>query len=99
MGRWIVAPYGEECQIDSGQSEYEKMSHGPFIERQIFNVVNNSRGLTAPGGKTRNSNTFRGLLAPGYCDNRFLRVNKPPSVPTRSMGTRKQWKKRGLDYF
>ena len=45
------------------------------IRWQKNNVINNSRGLTAPGGKTRNSSTFRGLLAPGYCDICYPRVN------------------------
>ena len=35
----------------------------------------NSRGLTAPGEKSRNPRTFRGLLAPGYYDISFLKVN------------------------
>ncbi len=37
-----------------------------FIESQEINVVRNSRGLTAPGAKTRDGRTFRELLAPGY---------------------------------
>jgi len=38
------------------------------VEHQENDVVNNSRGLTAPGEAGCSSNTFRGLLAPGYCD-------------------------------
>ncbi len=43
-------------------------------ECQTSNVVDNSRGLTAPGEKTGKSDTFRGLLAPGYLCTRI----KPP---------------------
>ena len=35
----------------------------------------NSRELTAPGGGIANPRTFRGLLAPGYSDTFYLRVN------------------------
>jgi|GEM_PF-4405652 len=48
---------------------------GQFIGFQENIGVNNSRGLTAPGRKPRNSRTFRGLLAPGYCDIMNLKVN------------------------
>ena len=36
----------------------------------------NRRGLTAPGENARNLRTFRGLLAPAYCDNAFLRLSE-----------------------
>ena len=38
------------------------------LRRTHISASENSRGLTAPGDRTRNSRTFRELLAPGYSD-------------------------------
>jgi 4-amino-4-deoxy-L-arabinose transferase-like glycosyltransferase len=43
------------------------------------NATENSRGLTAPGEESADPRTFRGLLAPGYCDlNRAMRGEPTP---------------------
>ena len=47
-----------------------------LLVRKIMSSLENSRELTAPGENSRNPRTFRGLLAPGYCDIAFLRVDK-----------------------
>lgn len=52
-----------------------------FIKRQLNCAENNSRGLTAPGGKTHCARTFRGLLAPDYFDIRILELERPVSSP------------------
>ncbi|MBU4399873.1 MAG: prepilin-type N-terminal cleavage/methylation domain-containing protein [Planctomycetes bacterium] len=52
-----------------------------FIKRQLNCAENNSRGLTAPGGKTHCARTFRGLLAPDYFDIRILELKRPVSSP------------------
>ncbi len=50
-----------------------------MIERDGDNVANNSRRLTASGGNTRYSSTFRRRLASGYYDRCNPAVNKRPA--------------------
>ena len=58
-----------------------------LLVRKVVSLENR-RGLTAPGENARNPRTFRGLLAPGYCEIVFLRGNKhfpvwKPRLPAR----------------
>ena len=60
--RTVLAQY---TGVDPRRLEFQCNRHGkPSLRKE--NLSNNSRGLTAPGGASRDPRTFRGLLAPGY---------------------------------
>ncbi len=74
----------------SNRELYERI-HPPrsdeAAQAQNHNIASNSRGLTAPGRKSCETRTFRGLLAPGYCEKRFQEVPRRSSTRLEILGT------------